>query len=158
MFDRVSEQFFREAVRKLNSQPNNLMELVDDESSERTIDQQSIFPINPILRNPFDEDAFEVYDNVNENLIDQTQEDVTVDINLITKIKHYLMSNNPFASELISIGNIVSSLPNGTSTEVRAGLSGTAQFFDVAHITSDTAQGPRVLNIISKDIIGNTNR
>ena len=158
MFDRVSEQFFREAVKALNKQPNIMTELNHDDSNQRINDQDSIFPINPTLRNPFDDDAFQVYDDVIENIIHETQEDLRVEIDLITTIKHYLINNNQFAKELQSIGNIISSLPNGTSTEVRAALSGTAQFFDVAHITSDSAQGPRVLNIRSKDAIGNTNR
>ena len=82
---------------------------------------------------------------IENNAFDSSE--YTMDINLIKQIKRFLLNNNPNVHELQSIGQIISALSTGRSVDVRATLSGTVHYFDVAHIMSDTVYGPRVLNI-----------
>jgi hypothetical protein len=147
MFDHVSDQFFLNHVNRMNKSSNENIEIIHDYENTETV------------TNEFDEETiFDTYEdnlnfeNNNSNLLENT-----IDINIIKQIKTFLLNNNPYVHELQSIGQIISSLPTGRSMDVRAALSGTVQYFDVAHITSDSVDGQRVLNIRANSLAPHRN-
>ena len=150
MFDHVSDQFFLNHVDRMNKVSNENSEIMHDNINTETATN---------IINEFDEDTiFDTYDE--NNNIENNESNLsehTIDINIIKQIKEFLITNNPYIHELQSIGQIISSLPTGRALDVRAALSGTVQYFDVAHITSDSVEGPRVLNVRAKSLSADRN-